>query len=79
MRRILAYKEWYRPRQRPVFLSMGTSTGYYEADGTAIGKYNKTRVREIAAERGFMKASVKKDSLGVCFCPMDYRSFLGKM
>ena len=43
-----------------------------------LGNITKTRVREIAAERGFMEASVKKDSLGVCFCPMDYRSFLGK-
>jgi tRNA-specific 2-thiouridylase len=43
-----------------------------------LGSITKTRVREIAAERGFMKASIKKDSLGVCFCPMDYRSFLRK-
>ena len=41
-----------------------------------LGNITKTRVREIAAERGFTKASIKKDSLGVCFCPMDYRSFL---
>lgn len=43
-----------------------------------LGNITKTRVREIAAERGFMKASVKKDSLGVCFCPMDYRSFFAQ-
>ena len=43
-----------------------------------LGNITKTRVREIAAERGFMKAATKKDSLGVCFCPMDYRSFLRK-
>lgn len=41
-----------------------------------LGGLNKTRVREIAAERGFMKAARKRDSLGVCFCPGDYRSFL---
>ena len=41
-----------------------------------MGDLTKTRVREIAEERGFLKAATKKDSIGVCFCPMDYRSFL---
>lgn len=41
-----------------------------------MGELTKTRVREIAAERGFLKAARKRDSLGVCFCPMDYRTFL---
>ena len=41
-----------------------------------MGGLTKTRVREIAEERGFLKAATKKDSIGVCFCPMDYRSFL---
>ena len=41
-----------------------------------LGGLTKMRVREIAEERGFTKAAHKKDSLGVCFCPMDYRSFL---
>ncbi len=41
-----------------------------------MGGLIKTRVREIAAERGFLKAAHKRDSLGVCFCPMDYRTFL---
>lgn len=43
-----------------------------------MGTLTKTRVREIAEERGFAKAARKKDSIGVCFCPMDYRSFLKK-
>lgn len=43
-----------------------------------MGELTKTRVREIAAERGFLKAARKRDSLGVCFCPMDYRTFLRK-
>jgi tRNA-specific 2-thiouridylase len=43
-----------------------------------LGVLTKQRVREIAQERGFMKVAHKKDSLGVCFCPMDYRSFLGE-
>ena len=41
-----------------------------------MGSLTKQRVREIAEERGFLKAAKKKDSLGVCFCPMDYRTFL---
>ena len=41
-----------------------------------MGGLTKQRVREIAEQRGFIKAARKKDSLGVCFCPMDYRTFL---
>lgn len=41
-----------------------------------MGELTKTEVRKIAAQRGFHKAARKKDSIGVCFCPMDYRSFL---
>ena len=41
-----------------------------------MGELTKSRVRQIAEERGFLKAATKKDSIGVCFCPMDYRSFL---
>jgi tRNA-specific 2-thiouridylase len=43
-----------------------------------LGALTKQRVREMAQERGFMKVAHKKDSLGVCFCPMDYRSFLSE-
>lgn len=41
-----------------------------------MGGLTKQRVREIAEERGFTKTAQKRDSLGVCFCPMDYRTFL---
>lgn len=41
-----------------------------------MGELTKTEVRRMAAERGFHKAAVKKDSTGVCFCPTDYRDFL---
>ena len=44
-----------------------------------LGEYTKKQVREIAAKRGFLKIASKKDSMGVCFCPGDYRSFLLKM
>lgn len=41
-----------------------------------LGTLTKTRVRAIALERGFPKAATKKDSIGVCFCLGDYRTFL---
>ena len=41
-----------------------------------MGEMTKPRARAYAAARGFEKAATKKDSIGVCFCPMDYRSFL---
>ena len=41
-----------------------------------MGDITKVEARAWAAERGFKKVAVKRDSLGVCFCPMDYRSFL---
>ena len=41
-----------------------------------LGKYTKNEVREIARNRGFEGIATKKDSLGICFCPDDYRSFL---
>lgn len=41
-----------------------------------MGDITKVEARAFAAERGFEKVAVKRDSLGVCFCPMDYRSFL---
>jgi tRNA-specific 2-thiouridylase len=41
-----------------------------------MGDITKIEARRFAAERGFSKVSTKRDSLGVCFCPMDYRTFL---
>ena len=41
-----------------------------------LGTLTKVAVRALAAERGFAKVATKKDSLGVCFCPGDYRTFL---
>ncbi|MDD4971184.1 MAG: tRNA 2-thiouridine(34) synthase MnmA [Paludibacter sp.] len=43
-----------------------------------LGQFHKTQVRAMAAERGYQKVSVKKDSLGACFCSGDYRPFLKK-
>ena len=41
-----------------------------------MGNLTKQHIRDIAEKRGFHKAAHKKDSLGVCFCPMDYRTFI---
>ena len=41
-----------------------------------MGDMTKEDARAYAAERGFMRVATKKDSIGVCFCPLDYRSFL---
>lgn len=43
-----------------------------------LGSFTKSEVREIALRRGFPHVASRKDSLGVCFCPGDYRSFLRK-
>lgn len=43
-----------------------------------MGEITKVEARAFAASRGFAKAAGKKDSIGVCFCPLDYRSFLKK-
>ena len=43
-----------------------------------MGGMTKSEARAYAAGRGFEKVSKKKDSIGVCFCPLDYRSFLKK-
>ena len=43
-----------------------------------MGDITKVEARVWAAGHGFRKIAAKKDSLGVCFCPMDYRSFLKK-
>lgn len=41
-----------------------------------MGDITKAEARAWAAERGFRRVATKKDSIGVCFCPGDYRGFL---
>ena len=41
-----------------------------------MGDVTKEEARAYAAGRGFARVASKKDSIGVCFCPLDYRSFL---
>jgi tRNA-specific 2-thiouridylase len=45
-----------------------------------LGKYKKSQIRKMAAERGFIKLSEKKESQEICFIPdNDYRRFLNEM
>lgn len=41
-----------------------------------LGRLTKDKVRQIAAQKGFQKLSTKKDSMGICFVPRNYRPFL---
>ena len=43
-----------------------------------MGEITKKEARAIALAKGFAPVSVKKDSIGVCFCPLDYHTFLRK-
>lgn len=41
-----------------------------------LGTLTQAEVRRIATERGFPEVAGRKGSVGVCFCPQGYRSFL---
>ena len=41
-----------------------------------LGGLTQDEVRAYALQRGFASVARRKDSIGVCFCPLDYRSFL---
>ena len=41
-----------------------------------MGDLTKQAARNYAAARGFQRVATKHDSIGVCFCPGDYRTFL---
>lgn len=64
------------PDKDQSFFLWGLPQSILERMCLPMGELTKTHVREMAAARGFLKAAHKRDSLGVCFCPMDYRSFL---
>ena len=55
---------------------MGLETGYHAAHVLPMGDITKVEARAFAKARGFHEVATKKDSIGVCFCPLDYRSFL---
>mgnify|MGYP002564365892 CR=1 FL=1 len=65
----------YRDKDQTFFL-WGLQQNILERMLLPMGDWTKNEVRAYAAKRGFERTATKKDSLGVCFCPMDYRSFL---
>lgn len=64
------------PDKDQSFFLWGLPVSILERMLLPLGDITKTEVRAMAAERGYQKVSVKKDSLGVCFCPGDYRDYL---
>lgn len=66
------------PDKDQSFFLWGLSQPILERILLPMGEVTKTAARALAAERGFAKASTKKDSIGVCFCPFDYHTFLRK-
>jgi tRNA-specific 2-thiouridylase len=66
------------PDKDQSFFLWGLSQQILEKAVFPLGNYTKSRIREIALQKGFGKVALKKDSMGICFCPHDYRSFLLK-
>ena len=64
------------PDKDQSFFMLGLTVSIMERMLLPLGDMTKQEVREYAAGKGFSKVSLKKDSLGVCFCPGDYRDFL---
>ena len=46
---------------------MGTQTGYSSENVASDGRYYQVEARAFAAERGFQKVAVKRDSLAFAF------------
>jgi len=64
------------PEKDQSFFLWGLPQQILEQMVLPMGDITKTEARSLAASRGFVKASNKKDSIGVCFCPFDYHTFL---
>lgn len=60
------------------FFMWGLKQNVLERMLLPMGGLLKSEARQYAAERGFQSVSTKHDSLGICFCPSDYREFLRK-
>ncbi len=64
------------PEKDQSFFMWGLPTDILRRMLLPLGDKKKEDVRALAAEKGYKRVSVKKDSLGVCFCSGDYRDFL---
>lgn len=80
--RIVTYKgipviaKGYDPDKDQSFFLWGLSESIRKRMLLPLGNLLKSDVRKFAGKKGFTKFAAKKDSIGVCFCPKDYRSFL---
>ena len=73
------YKGVYPDKDQSFFL-WGLNSALLQKLILPLGEFTKTQIRKIAAERGFLPLSEKKDSLGICFTDgTDYRDFLKSM
>ena len=80
-RKVLHNDKWYiapaadRDKDQTFFL-WGLKQDILSRMLLPMGDITKDEARAYAANRGFQRVATKKDSIGVCFCPLDYRSFL---
>lgn len=81
VRKVLQGEKWYiapaadRDKDQTFFL-WGLKQDILRRMLLPLGDITKAEARAYAADRGFLHVATKKDSIGVCFCPLDYRSFL---
>ncbi len=64
------------PDKDQSFFMWGLTQELMERMILPLGEMTKEEVRAYARERGYAAQADKKESIGVCFCPGDYRSFL---
>ncbi len=64
------------PDKDQSFFLWGLSQSILQRIILPLGNYTKKEIRLLAAEKGFHHVAQKKDSMGICFCPGDYRDFL---
>lgn len=64
------------PDKDQSFFLWGLSESLIKRMLLPLGGLTKSEVRDIARNRGFSRIASRKDSLGICFCPGDYRTFL---
>ncbi len=60
------------------FFLWGLSQKQLEKILFPLGEMTKQEVKALAEERGFKRIIKKRESVGACFCPGDYRKFLKK-
>jgi len=66
------------PDKDQSFFLWGLSQQIIQRMVLPMGEITKTEARSLAGQRGFQKISAKRDSIGVCFCPFDYHTFIRK-